>query len=185
MALLTETTANTAERWASALEELKRETRIEERPFSINLVIVIDNSGSMAGKRINAVKIGLCCLLASLQPKDRVHLMSFNSELCDLSGGPVNVESISARLPAMLSAIRAEGGTSFYDAVLHGIEKTSALSALSTPDSNDRNVLLCLTDGEDTQSNASAVAVSRSCSDNMQTHLCLHALIVVTDVLRQ
>ncbi len=151
----------------------------------MNLSIAIDASGSMAGKRINAVKLGLCCLVAALKPTDRVQLVSFSSSISDLTGGFVSVSDLLPMLPSLLVALRAEGSTRFYDTILKCIadlrvqtsprteSPTSSLSAASSAASSDavsasasastvaasRNIVLALTDGEDNTSTASVQAV--------------------------
>jgi hypothetical protein len=79
----------------------------------------MDVSGSMGGTRINAVKIGLCCLVASLQPTDRVQLLSFGSEIKNLtSDGFVSTSALLPLLPTHLAAMRPEGLTCYYDTIL-------------------------------------------------------------------
>lgn len=54
---------------------------------SVDLICVIDNSGSMNGEKIELVKATLRFLLETLTPSDRLSLITFNSyakRLCGL-----------------------------------------------------------------------------------------------------
>lgn len=205
MALDAENHENTIGRWRTALTELRADTsKNDPHVFDLNVVIAIDVSGSMTGKRINAVKLGLCCLAASLNPSDTVRLLSFSSAITDLSGGSIATSDFLPMLPALLVAMRAEGSTSFYDAVLRGLDAfplapvapvapgappadaapvapgaadpvgdVAVAAAVPAPGAvpavrERRNVLLTLTDGEDTVGRGSChpfvVTLLSSCS---------------------
>ncbi len=116
----TDNCANSVERWRTALKELQAEPPLTppERQFDLDVIVALDVSGSMGGVRINAVKLGLCCLLGALRPADRVHLLTFESEIRDVTGGALSAAELLPMLPDLLAGIRAEGGTRFYDAIL-------------------------------------------------------------------
>jgi len=111
---------NSVERWRNALKELQAEPPLTppERHFDLDVIVALDVSASMGGVRINAVKLGLCCLLGALRPADRVHLLTFDSEIRDVIGGPLSAAELLPTLPGLLAGIRADGGTRFYDAIL-------------------------------------------------------------------
>ena len=92
----TDNCANSVERWRNALKELQAEPPLTppERQFDLDVIVALDVSGSMGGVRINAVKLGLCCLLGALRPADRVHLLTFESEIRDVTGGALSAASV-------------------------------------------------------------------------------------------
>lgn len=151
--LATENVANNLSRWQMAYGELKQTVAsrgsVDARDFNINLLCILDTSGSMAGKRLNALKLGLCCLVAELQSNDRVSLVSFNSRVNDLSGGFISPDLLGPMLPGVLTGMKAQDSTAFYDAILASLDMMAhapaSVSGLPT-----RNIVLALTDGEDT-----------------------------------
>jgi hypothetical protein len=162
--LFPENRTDTLTRWQSVVTQLQatnaaQASAQEPRDFSVNLMLVLDVSGSMAGKRINAMKLGICSLITSLKPTDRVYLMTFNSELRDISGGAITQAAMLPMLPALLVSMKAEGGTAFYDAILEAVAShksmadiVPAAAAVTADAAQPRNVLVTLTDGEDTSS---------------------------------
>ncbi len=119
--LSTDNRTNTIARWQAALQQLTAERATADdddgRDFALNVVVALDTSGSMAGKRLNAVKLGLCSLVAALDARDRVYLLTFNSSINDLTGGAVRASELLPMLPGLLTAMKAEGSTAFYDTV--------------------------------------------------------------------
>lgn len=157
MALATENLNNNLERWRAALSELAaaRQTRQRDeapRPFNVNVVCILDTSGSMAGKRINAMKLALCALISELDGVDRVSLLSFNSVVQDLSGGFISPTDLRPMLPGLLVGMRAGNSTAFYDAILVGLDKLAAVPQQQPVGDTQsaKNIILALTDGEDT-----------------------------------
>ena len=78
---------------------------------SVDLICVIDNSGSMGGAKIQLVKETIKFLLETLTPSDRLSIVTFNSyanRLCGLkcvSGENMNVFN------NIVHNIQAGGGT--------------------------------------------------------------------------
>lgn len=78
---------------------------------SVDLICVIDNSGSMSGEKIELVKETMRFLLETLTPADRLSIITFNSgssRLCGLMG--VSGENMIA-LNNHINSIHAGGGT--------------------------------------------------------------------------
>lgn len=163
-ALATENVVNTLERWRNVYAQLVEARRLREpnspRAFRVNVLCIIDTSGSMAGKRINALKIALCSLVSELDASDRVALVAFNSVVQDLSGGFLSPTDLGPMLPGLLTGMRAEGSTAFYDAILTGLVQLGpAVGRPAGTTGPEKTILLCLTDGEDTCSRANIADV--------------------------
>ena len=127
-------------------------------------MITIDLSGSMSGKRLNAVKVGLCCLAASLKATDTIQLMSFADSVLRLTDGSVPVANFLQILPSLLVCMQASGSTSFYDALTEGFAQLPVSRPsidCADPIHITRNIFLALTDGEDTASSANSRTVHR------------------------
>ena len=65
----------------------------------------------------------------------------------------------------LLEAIEADGGTSFYDAVLHTLDSMKAFAAFGKDLERQRHVVIALTDGEDNSSAASTGSVMQRLAD--------------------
>jgi Ca-activated chloride channel family protein len=111
----------------------------------VSVVVVFDRSGSMAGPRIKGARDGLSAFLATLQPSDRVVILTFNGHL-----DPPTPPTPPAEAQTRVQAIFADGETALYDAVLRGRE-----IAEQDPDKKHIHAVVVLTDGEDNKSTTS------------------------------
>lgn len=163
---------NTIERWQQALRYYRksngpngpngpngRSVRSEER---CRCVAVVDVSGSMEGRKLIAVKIGLCSLVANLHENDEISLLIFSEDCSSVSNGFVQVSILLPQLPLLLTQINANGGTAFYDAIIYGM-KAQFIHYNSQNDKSIliKNVMIVLTDGEDFDSRNTPSEVER------------------------
>ncbi len=113
------------------------------------VAVVIDTSGSMQGTKLAAVQNTLLNYIQNLGPKERIALISFNSEIAP----PVVIEGNEQGKKIgiqFISSLRAGGGTKLYDSSLY------ARNWLSQNLRRDAiNAVLILTDGEDSGSQIS------------------------------
>jgi Ca-activated chloride channel family protein len=113
------------------------------------VAIVIDTSGSMQGTKIASVQNTLLRYIQNLGPKEKIALISFNSQI----NPPIVIEGNERGKQLgiqFISNLRAEGGTRLYDSSLY------ARNWLSQNLQRDGiNAVLVLTDGEDSGSNIS------------------------------
>ncbi len=115
--------------------------RQTQQPLSI--VVLIDTSGSTAKDlkyEVESVKRFLRALVASGNPEDTAALYSFNWRV----SLETNYTRKMPRLESGLRQLKAEGGTSMYDAIL--------LAAHDMDGRAGRRVMVIVTDGGDTTS---------------------------------
>ncbi len=113
----------------------------EDMPLSI--VILLDTSSSMAGKKLDNAKKSLEQFLRHLDKGDEAMLITFSSR-------PVLVQDFSANLDRIKRSIRrldGNGSTALYDAILMGLKESGRAH-------NRRHVLLLLSDGINTYGSA-------------------------------
>ena len=114
-------------------------TTLERKP--LNLVVVIDTSGSMSlDQRINYARQGLDTLIDQLHEGDRLALVSFGSEVTvwnDLSAS-----ADPAALHAIVDQLTPAGGTYLYG----GLERGFQLAAAAFDPSRQNRVIL-MSDG--------------------------------------
>jgi VWFA-related protein len=112
------------------------------------LVVAVDMSGSM-GLAMGTCREAVKRFLASLRPIDRATLLAFNDSVFTVARRDASPE---ARLRAV-DRLRAWGSTSFYDAVLRGLDLVEK--------HRGRRALVLFSDGEDMVSRATAGDVER------------------------
>ena len=112
------------------------------------LVVAVDMSGSM-GPAMARCREAVKRFLASIRPVDHVTLLAFNDSVFTVSQREAAPE---ARLRAV-DRLRAWGSTSFYDAVLRGLDLLER--------HRGRRALVLFTDGEDMGSHATVDDIQR------------------------
>jgi Ca-activated chloride channel homolog len=112
----------------------------ERRPREV--ILVIDNSGSMGGTSMAQAKAGLAYALQRLMPRDRFNVIRFNHTMETLFPAPVAVDRLSmARAMSFVGALQANGGTEMLPAL-------EAALVDSVPDSSTHlRQIVFLTDG--------------------------------------
>src|SRR6266480_777401 len=118
----------------------------------VAVVLVIDSSGSMAGKPLADAKAAISAMVGSLGAIDEVAILSFNSSVRVVEP----LSSDKGRALAGVSSIIAGVYTEIYDAA------ESAVALLEGIDPKARRAIILLTDGLDTASRSSRLsAVAR------------------------
>jgi Mg-chelatase subunit ChlD len=106
----------------------------------LNLVLVIDRSGSMSGDRIRKVKRSLRSFIECLRKKDSVTIVSFsNSARVDLSACR---KTNQAKIEKAIQAISVGGGTNLHGGLMLGYREAKA-----NFDPEKANRVILLTDG--------------------------------------
>jgi Ca-activated chloride channel family protein len=120
-------------------------TEFAKKPSQV--VVVIDTSGSMRGKKMTSVQNTLFRYINNLHLKEKIALIAFDSEIDQ----PVIIESTPEgknKGIKLVSQLQPDGGTRLYDSVLvarNWLRKNLRPDAI--------NAVLVLTDGNDSNSN--------------------------------
>ena len=121
---------------------LQKLTAFSSADMPVAVGLVMDESGSMRGRRAHAITAGVVFIGAS-NPQDQVFVVNFNDTV--RSGLPVSIPFSGDLnvLHAALSRDKSEGRTALYDAIafsLHHLESAQ----------RDKKTLLVVSDGGDT-----------------------------------
>jgi Ca-activated chloride channel homolog len=107
----------------------------------MNLVIVVDHSGSMASDgRIDKVRSGLTTLIDNLQDDDRLSIVAFDDTVNVLA--PFGETLDRASLHAIVDALQPDGGTDIFDGLQTGFQQFG-----DAPSGDHQNRVIFLSDG--------------------------------------
>src|SRR5215831_10210446 len=126
----------------------------------MNLVVVVDHSGSMASDgRLTKVKAGLHTMIDKLQDEDRLAIVEFDDRVA--IDAPLGQTLDRAALHAIVDTLQPRGATDIFDGLQQGF-----LLLGDAPPSERQNRVIFLSDGLATAGNTSqsdilAMAASR------------------------
>jgi len=135
--------------------------RVEVDTVPLNIMLVLDTSGSMHGDRLTDLMGASRRLVEALKPVDAAALMTFN-EPAELI---VPMGHDRAALLAAIDRLKAEGATSLYDGLF--------LALQMRPETTEaRSVALVFSDGRDTASWLSKASLTEAIRrSGMVTHI--------------
>jgi len=115
----------------------------------MNLVVVVDHSGSMASDgRLDKVKVGLHTMIDSLHDEDRLALVEFDDRVdIDATFGTTLDRP---RLHAIIDRLQPRGATNIFDGLQQGFRLLG-----DTPPSERQNRVIFLSDGNATAGDTS------------------------------
>ncbi|MBI3925655.1 MAG: ADP-ribosylglycohydrolase family protein [Armatimonadetes bacterium] len=117
------------------------ETREEPRP-DLNLTLVIDRSGSMAGRKIELTQEAASLAVRSLRAADQLSIVLFDDQI-DVLWPAAPVERRDTVLELIREQVLARGSTALFDGWSRGAEQ-----GLSKLDDRRLNRVILLTDGQ-------------------------------------
>ncbi len=119
----------------------------------MNLVVVVDHSGSMASDgRLEKVKVGLGALIDNLRDEDRLAIVSFD-DLVTIDA-PFTATLDRAHLRTVVTALQPRGATNLFDGLKAGFNLHG-----DNPPSEKQNRVIFLSDGLATAGNTSQQAI--------------------------
>lgn len=109
---------------------------------NVDMVIVLDRSGSMQGKKIEDARQATLNLLSRLSAKDRFALITYSDKVYNFSG-LVQVSNANRKhLESVIYGIRAGGGTNLGAGLKQGIN-----TLVSTPQIGNTGKIILISDG--------------------------------------
>jgi Ca-activated chloride channel homolog len=145
------------------------------RRLPMNLVVVVDHSGSMASDgRLDKVKVGLHTLIDNLRDDDRLALVKFD-DTAEVDA-PFSTSLDRAALHAIVDRLEPRGATNIYD----GLRLGFALLG-DAPPSERQNRVIFLSDGNATAGDTSPVHIMQMASDRVQRGIGLTTIGVGID----
>lgn len=112
----------------------------------VNLVMLLDTSGSMRGSKIDSMREAAVQFVAQMGDEDRLTIIAFSTEPNLLVEG-IQVGPNRNKLTNAIRDLDANGDTTLFDAIGDG-----ATSIARTNNSSMTNAMVVLSDGQDTRS---------------------------------
>lgn len=122
----------------------------------LQVVLLIDTTGSMGGGPLDAAKAAASAFLSRLPSDAKVAVVGYDVDTTVVSG----FEASRGDHLAGIDQLRAEGSTAMYDAV------ATSLGIFGEGGDNDRRAIVLLTDGEDNESRAALDDVVEQLGDS-------------------
>lgn len=134
----------------SVLEfEIKAPTSEELQNKTFDVMLVLDESGSISRSNFSLMKLLCLDLLEHLTEEDRIGVITFDESVRTIVGLTDKTEAASV----ISNLIQHNGSTALYDAINTGIDEISN-------NSKSTKVIIALTDGKDNKSKISSESVT-------------------------
>jgi Ca-activated chloride channel family protein len=145
---------------AEVLAEILPTWRTVKKP--VDLVVLIDISGSMQGEKISAARASLIDFIDLLDDRDRLQVIAFHEQLIEITPltelGPKR-DDVRTRVSGIIECC----GTRLYDALDLGYEELEG-----SGDPEHIRAIVVLSDGEDTQSQLSLDQILNQVGDTRE-----------------
>jgi Mg-chelatase subunit ChlD len=133
---------------------------VHDRKTDLDVVCVLDVSGSMSGSKINNLKHAMEFVITSLGERDRLSIVTFNSDATPLHGlWKMNTQR-KEESRAIVERIDADGGTTIYVGMQQG---WNMLTNRKTK--NPASCMFLLTDGQDPSNLEEKKALAKTMRD--------------------
>ncbi|MBL0714253.1 MAG: VWA domain-containing protein [Desulfosarcina sp.] len=109
---------------------------------SVDLIVVLDRSGSMNGRKINDARQAVLRLMETLSTQDRLSLVTYSNAVEQVADLRPMTAANRKRIAGAIGRISANGGTNLGGGLRRGIEIASA----SSPNGNMQRIIL-ISDG--------------------------------------
>jgi Mg-chelatase subunit ChlD len=133
----------------------------------VDVVVVVDVSGSMSGEKMTLLHITLKHIISELKASDRISIVEFNSAatvLCNFVRATADNKQL---LMALVDKLHASGGTTISAGLRAAVD---VLNGRAADDVNPVTSILLLTDGQDARALTSIDCIMRAAPKRTTVH---------------
>mmetsp|Transcript_25456 Transcript_25456/g.42469 ORF Transcript_25456/g.42469 Transcript_25456/m.42469 type:complete len:497 (-) Transcript_25456:151-1641(-) len=130
---------------------------INDKKVPLDVVCILDNSGSMGGGKLDSLKTAMKFVIDTLGPNDRLSVVNFNSNPTTLHNLIKMNEANKRAAQSQLNGLYATGGTNILAGMQHG---WAVLENRKTR--NPASCVFLLTDGQDRGHLSEKLALARA-----------------------
>jgi Ca-activated chloride channel homolog len=116
---------------------------------NVNLVMILDTSGSMEGSKIDGMRQAAVQFVGEMGENDYISLITFDGRNAVVPAEHIQVGTNRQKLIAQINGLQASGSTPLYDSIGLGADVIARHSSSQTT-----NAMVALTDGLDTASSS-------------------------------
>lgn len=154
--------------------EIVQESAGQEQP--VDLVVVLDRSGSMEGKKIEDAKQAVIRLMDRLSPQDRMAVLSYSNGVEMIAGLTPMENGNRQRLSSQVGRIQPGGGTNLGGGLEHGISTLKY-----SPGSGRQRKIILISDGLANQGVTDPGALGHMAADGVEYNLAVSTVGVGYD----
>jgi Ca-activated chloride channel family protein len=148
------------------------------------IALVFDKSGSMQGPKLTTAIAGARAFVDAMDPEDYLIWLPFDTRVYDSVEGPKS--EVGETLAQTIGSTASGGGTALYDAIAEGQRRIELKR--KTLGTSVRYGIVVLSDGQDTSSKSSSLAMLRSAflpSEGDPTGIQMHTIGIGSDADRE
>ncbi|MBU1611317.1 MAG: VWA domain-containing protein [Proteobacteria bacterium] len=149
-------------------------------PRNVDLVVVLDRSGSMAGRKIEDARSAVLELVRNLGPGDRFALVSYADDVIVHGSLTPVTDQTRPLLSSMAMSIRAGGGTNLSGGLAAGMELL-AQTGYHRSEPGSRGKVILISDGHANQGITDPLALGQMASGSYQGDFSLTTVGVGVD----
>ncbi|MCP2244077.1 von Willebrand factor type A domain-containing protein [Lentzea aerocolonigenes] len=150
--------------------DIPRNEPSSRESLPLNLVFVVDTSGSMHGTKLDTVKAAIRELYSQLRDDDVLGIVTFDTEVRTTLKATTKREISADRLDAVVTGLEADGGTDINLGVLYGIDE---LARHSHSETDPLSCLYLFSDGEPNSGERNWITIRRNIADRIRGDLTL------------
>lgn len=136
--------------------EIKAPTDEELQNKTFEVMLVLDESGSISSSNFTLMKNLCVSLMDSLADEDKVGVITFDSTVRKIIG----LSNKNEATEAISNLYQHNGNTAVYNAI------NTAINELSNTDAGSTRIIIALTDGIDNRSSVSATSIAEKAAEN-------------------
>ena len=142
----------------AAIIDLFKETKKKA-----TMMVLLDTSGSMQGKKLSSAIDGTIEFLHRLATKDKIYLYQFSDTVTKLQPSGQAGDTVEQLVPG-LNALKADGYTVLYQAICDAVQSAERLKQADLAAGDERLYgVVVLSDGKDTASKITQEGLLTSC----------------------